>query len=122
MRPIVCMIMGGIMVSTPAVPKASATMLRPGITEHTPMASGITNAALIAPVTTSPESKPMPTNMLGTKKVSVREMAYPGSKIHQMEMPYKIRTIDRAMAKPTPKDMADSRSFRETAPWVISTT
>ena len=68
-------------------------------------------AALIAPVTTSPESKPMPTNMLGTKKVSVREMAYPGSKIHQMEMPYKIRTIDRAMARPTPKDMADSRSF-----------
>lgn len=48
-------------------------MLLPGMAVHTPMANGMTNAALMAPVTTSPASKPMPTNILGTKKVRARD-------------------------------------------------
>ena len=56
------------------MPKLSEMRLSPAIALAAPCTKERMNVAVIGPDATPPESKAMPTNILGTKKVSVRAM------------------------------------------------
>ena len=66
------------------------------------MAKGSRKVAVIGPEATPPASKATPVNSWGTKKVSAREMAYPGMRNHRIEIPVSTRSMAMPMEMATP--------------------
>ena len=72
--PNTCTAMIGVIATRAIMPKLSETRLFPSIALAAPWTKERMNVAVIGPDATPPESKAMPTNILGTKKVSVSAM------------------------------------------------
>ena len=70
----VWMVTRGVMATMATIPKASVIMLPPRAWQA-PWAKGRRKVAVMGPLATPPESKAMPVKMLGTRKLSPREMA-----------------------------------------------
>ena len=72
--PNTCTAMIGVIATRAIMPKLSETRLFPSIALAAPWTKERMNVAVIGPDATPPESKAMPTNIFGTKIVSVSEM------------------------------------------------
>ena len=72
--PNTCTAMIGVIATRAIMPKLSETRLFPSIALAAPWTKERMNVAVIGPDATPPESKAMPTNILGTRKVSVSAM------------------------------------------------
>ena len=63
-------VISGVIATIATMPNASMAMLPP-TAEHTPIASGSRNVAVMGPLATPPESKAIAVNIGGTKKESI---------------------------------------------------
>ena len=72
--PNTCTAMIGVMATRAIMPKLLEMRLSPAVALAAPWTNERMNVAVIGPDATPPESKVMPTNILGTKKVSVSAM------------------------------------------------
>ena len=77
----------------------------------------------MGPDATPPESKAIPMNKLGTYRVRIMEIKYPGSKkCHRDRAGTKILTIDKDTAKATPIERVVKTTFLDKWPEVTSST
>ena len=70
--PSIWIVISGVIATIATMPKASVAM-SPPTAEHTPMARGSRNVAVMGPLATPPESNAIAVNMGGTKKDSTSE-------------------------------------------------
>ena len=95
--------MSGASATKETHPKASVmTEPDPQTVLHAPIAMGSTKEETIAPLATPPESKAIPVNMGGVKKVSPNAMTYPGIRKNMMLTFRRMRSMASPMAQHTP--------------------
>ncbi len=86
------------------------------------MANGSRKVAVIGPLATPPESKAMPVNTLGTKKLSIIAVRYPGIRNTMMLIQLNMRSMAIPSDMPTPIEREYSMAFVDMVPDEISST
>ena len=97
------MVIKGVMATIATIPKASAIIFPPTALQA-PMAKESKKVAVMGPEATPPESKAMAVKILGTKRVKIRAIKYPGINKYIMEIPVITLIIANPTERHTPMD------------------
>ena len=111
----------GVSATRETTPNASV-MIFPPRALQAPALRGSRKVLVIGPLATPPESKAIPTKILGTKRDNTKAITYPGIRMYKIGICSNILSIANATLTETPIDIQRFIAWAEIAPFVTVST